>query len=193
MNSSHDIAKKYNKRHCDVLRKIKSLLERNVKLKPHFTLSESFSSAANRNVKYYDIDDVGIEILVSAYKYRNNVSSSIELEYIEAIKQVFPNAKMTTQKTFCGGKYRVDLVIEDTILVEIDEDFHKYQKDKDDVRINAVMEDIKKTLIEESPWLERLSSSEIVKVVRIKQGDLFKGINTLMNIMYEDSTLGHLI
>lgn len=83
-----------------------------------------------------------------------------------------------------GGKYRLDFKLGNTLIVEYDENHHKYQEKEDNERIEYCIK-----------WLANESENEIygeyyeIPVIRVKEGFEIEGIREVMDFLIADEAI----
>jgi hypothetical protein len=95
------------------------------------------------------------------------------------------------------GNYRCDFYLPFAgIVVEYDEEFHKYQKEDDKNRMNEVLSIIDESIVEGKLRLyeqqelepnEHLRGKSVTKVLRVEQGKEIDGLRRLM-ILIDETT-----
>lgn len=114
------------------MRDIKNLIKKNPELSEHFFESTFISNG--RHYLKFQIDDVGADILANKFKY-NVRSARFEYKYLNEIKDFLNLMNIESVEQYKVGNYRIDLYIPKyDIAIEIDEEEHKYKKDKDLIR-----------------------------------------------------------
>lgn len=137
MVNSCDIAKKYGKRNPDVNRAINNLIKKNPELSKHF-IKSSYVSSRGRCEKQYQIDEIGADILTNKFKY-NIRSARFEYKYINEICDFLDEMNIKYISQYPVGNYKIDLYIPKyNIVIEIDEEEHKYKRDYDLMRQNYI-------------------------------------------------------
>lgn len=94
-----------------------------------------------------------------------------EIEFGEMLDKI---TGFTWQKQFPidGGKYRLDFYLDNTLIVEYDEAHHKYQKEKDDIRIKYCRDWLAEYNYDGSDWR--------CPVIRVKEGEELEGLNRII-------------
>ena len=110
------------------------------------------------------------------------------------LKDVFPNSDIQYNMPILN--YTVDCFIpEGHIIIE-------YDKEIDEKRIIEIRKEIMHRIVEGIPIYkdekdicsnEWLKGKDILHVIKIKKGEEFKGLNEILNIMWEDSVIEHAI
>ena len=178
--NSLDLAGIFKKSHNHVLRDIRRVIERSPELESF--VAWSFHRTRGKEYPMYILDKKLFEIMKLKYELRF-ASSIIESQYLEVICGIFPNEAREFQKSFCNGKYEVDLFFTDLrIIVEIDEKDHEYTKMYDEIREKEICDNLIEQL-KADDHIEReedFDYSKWFKFVRIKEGKLGEGLKDLM-------------
>ena len=207
--NSRTIAEKYGKEHKHIMRDIRNLIKLSNELKDNF-IKSVYVNKNNRKMPEYKINETGLKILTSTYKYGKQLNCDNdyityyvrpEYNFLKILKDMFPKSNIQSQMPILN--YRVDYYIpEGRIIVEYDEEPHKYNIEKDEIRILEIKKEIMKRIIDGVPiflgeedccanlWLK---DKDITHVVRIEKGNEFKGLNEILNIMWQESIIDHVI
>lgn len=140
--TSIDVSNIYNKRHDHVTRDIEILIKKNPEAKNHFVLS-TYTNTRNKTYKCYLIDDDGFCIIANKYKY-NTRSARLEYKIRNEIIDMldYLNIRYINQYTIL--KYKVDMYLIDyNVVIEIDENEHKYKTEYDSKREKEIYDVIK--------------------------------------------------
>ena len=109
----------------------------------------------------YKINETGLKILTSTYRYGKQIdcendNSYItyyvrpEYDFLKILKDTFPKSKIQSQMPILN--YRVDYYIpEGRIIVEYDEEPYKYKIEKDEIRMLEIRKEIMKRIITGAP------------------------------------------
>lgn len=120
-----------------MMRTIRNILKRNPELSKHFVES-SYISSRGKNYHNFQIDGIGVNILINKFKY-NVRSARFEYKYINEIKDFLDEINIEYVLQYIVGDYRIDLYIPKyNIAIEIDEEEHKYKKNYDLQRQNYI-------------------------------------------------------
>lgn len=184
LKSSIDIARKFNKNHKDVLESIDKILQSNKKLSLDFILSE-YKNTRGRVYRCYYLTNNAVNILNTKYTY-SAINPRFEFKFETMLREFFPSEKIFTQYKVLN--YRIDFFLPDLqMIIEYDEEQHKYSKEKDETRINKIKEKLNQMVIngeplyegdtdEPCPWLEEV---DLFSVIRIEKGKEIDGIRRL--------------
>lgn len=97
-------------------------------------MKSSYISKDGRCLKQYDIDDMGADIIKNRFKYDVR-SARFEYKYLNEIEDFLNEINMDYIEQYPVDNYRIDLYIPRyNTAIEIDEEEHKYKKDKDLIR-----------------------------------------------------------
>ena len=182
--NSREVAEKFGKRHSDVIRSIKNILKSSPELSSEFILS--YYKATNGKLNpYYILSKKGSSILKTKYTY-SAMSPRFEFKFDNMLKEMFPSKKIFTQYPILN--YRIDFFMPDVnIIIEYDEEQHKYSKTEDVKRINEIKRELNRMVVvgepfydggsdDASPWLE---GKDIFSVVRVKKGKEIEGLRNI--------------
>ena len=100
-----------------------------------------------------------------------------ELEFGEMLDKV-TGLRWIKQFPIDNGKYRLDFYLEGVLIVEYDEEHHKYQQQKDIDRMNYCVE-----------WLSQFSEGWKCPVIRVEEGKEYEGLNKIIRHLIEFEVL----
>ena len=130
MINIREIAERFGKQSKHVNEAIRNLLKRNPELSKHFTKS-SYLSNRGRYENQFEMDDIGVDILINKFKY-NIHSARFEYKYFNEIKDFIDAMEIAYVEQYPVNNYKIDLYIpKHNIAIEIDEKEHKYKKEYD--------------------------------------------------------------
>lgn len=137
MINSREIAERFGKQSKHVNEAIRNLLKRNPELSKHFTKS-SYLSNRGRYENQFEMDDIGVDILINKFKY-NIRSARFEYKYLNEIKDFLNEMGIVFIPQYQVCNYRIDLYIPQfDVGIEIDEEEHKFKKEYDSKRQNYI-------------------------------------------------------
>lgn len=184
LSNSIEIANKYNRENKHVNEDIRRILKSCPSLESEFILSE-YTSLRNRKYPLYLLTEKALNILDTKYSY-SAMNPRFETKFENLLREMFPSEKIFTQYQILN--YRIDFFMPDLhMIVEYDEEQHKYSKEKDENRINKIKEKLNQMVIngeplyegdtdEPCPWLEGV---DLFSVIRIEKGKEIDGIRRL--------------
>lgn len=182
--SSRDVAEKFGKRNPDVNRSIKNLIAANPDMKEHFIASE-YKSSRGRYEKEFLLDEVGWNILIYKFGF-SAMNPRFEIKFKTVLQELFPGLKIIHQYFISGHK--LDFFIPDlNMIIEYDEEYHKYILEKDSNRINIVLKNLQNMINNNMPLYDKdkymrkylLKNSDILSVIRVQKGNEIKGIKDI--------------
>lgn len=184
--SSREVAERFGKRNPDVNRSIRKIISSNPNMKNHFILSE-YKSKRGRYEKEYILDKTGVDML--NYKFGFSVMNPrFEIKFKNLLEQLFSNLKIIHQYYIDG--YRLDFFMPDlNMIIEYDEEQHKYTSKKDSIRINTIVENLQDKINNNEPLYNEdkysrnflLKNKDIFSIVRIDKGNEINGIKNICN------------
>lgn len=190
LSNSKEIANKYNRKNKHVNEDIRHILESCPSLESEFILSE-YTSSRNRKYPLYLLTEKALNILDTKYSY-SAMSPRFEFKFENLLREMFPSEKIFTQYQILN--YRIDFFMPDVqIIIEYDEEQHKYSKNKDIQRMKEIKAELNKMLVngepfydgdssEPNPWLDGVDS---FSVIRVEKGKEIDGIRKLCIEMTE--------
>ena len=190
LSNSREIANKYNRENKHVNEDIRRILKSCPSLESEFILSE-YTSLRNRKYPLYLLTEKALNILDIKYSY-SAMNPRFELKFENLLREMFPLEKIFTQYQILN--YRIDFFMPDVqIIIEYDEEQHKYSKNKDIKRMKEIKTELNRMLIngepfydgdsiEPNPWLDGVDS---FSVIRVEKGKEIDGIRKLCIEMTE--------
>lgn len=182
--SSRDVAEKFGKLNKHVNEAIKKLIAANPDMKEHFIVSE-YKSSRGRYEKEFLLDEVGWNILIYKFGF-SAMNPRFEIKFKTVLQELFPGLKIIHQYFISG--YKLDFFIPDlNMIIEYDEEYHKYILEKDSKRINIVLKNLQNMINNNMPLYDQdkymrkylLKNSDILSVVRVQKGNEIKGIKDI--------------
>lgn len=176
--SSLDISIKYNKQHKDVLDTIRKILESNSNLKDCF-IESTYKNARGRIYPCYILNGKAQDILNTKYKY-SCVNPRFEFKFYDILKNLFPSQIIIPQYKILN--YRIDFFIPDIgLIIEYDEEQHKYQKDYDQQRSFNILNELERIKKNNIPFYDEfvLKNNVLFSIVRIDKGNEIDGIRKI--------------
>ena len=182
--SSREVAEKFGKRHTHVLDSINNILKSSPELSSEFILSHYKATNGKLN-PYYILSKKGLSILETKYTY-SAMSPRFEFKFGNMLREMFPSEKIFAQYPILN--YRIDFFMPDVnMIIEYDEEQHKYSKEEDIKRIKEIKAELNKMVVigeplyngcsnEPNPWLE---GKDIFSVVRVKKGKEIEGLRNI--------------
>lgn len=196
---STDLATETNKAHKNVLRDIRNFINRNPEYKHEFIICFYADSYGRSKTRYY-LTAKAKHVMLNKYKFGGQ-ASRLELSFEQILKGIFINEPIITQMPVLN--YRVDFYIPiGNIIVEYDENHHKYQEHEDEIRMVSIRREIMRKIVEgeelyegdeahPNPWLK---GKDILHVIRVKQGEEIDGLRRILYTIENDGTsILHLI
>lgn len=177
--NSCEIANKFSKRHDSVLRDIDNILKSNNELSNDFILS-NYKNSRGKFYRCYELSKNAYKILTTKYSY-SAMNPRFEFKFENLLREMFPSEKIFTQYQVLN--YRIDFFMPDIqIIIEYDEDQHKYSKDKDIQRMKEIKAELNKMLVngepfydgdstEPNPWLDGIDSFSVIRIEKDKEID----------------------
>lgn len=187
--SSRDLAKMFGKEHKHIIRDIEEKIIPNIYDNEfnqfYFELSKYKDKSGKKN-KEYLLNRKLFLFLKDKYEFRFH-GKRMEKTIAVILEKMFTNTEILKQYKI--GKYRVDFYFPDLgIIVEYDEKYHEYIKDKDEKREKEICDILKRKIIDEDCYnehLEKIDSTEITKFIRIKEGFEIEGIREFCKLITE--------
>ena len=182
--SSRYVAEKFGKRHTHVLDSIKNILKSSPELSSEFILSHYKATNGKLNPCYI-LSKKGLSILETKYTY-SAMSPRFEFKFGNMLREMFPSEKIFAQYPILN--YRIDFFMPDVnIIIEYDEEQHKYLKAEDVKRMNEIKSELNRMIVageplydngsdDPSPWLE---GKDIFSVIRVKKGKEIEGLRNI--------------
>lgn len=190
--SSRKVAEDFKKKHKHVLEAIENIIKRNPELNKDF-IESKYTTERGRKYKEYLLTKEGKEIIENKFKY-NIRNARFEYKFYNLLKEFFPNENIIYQMPVLS--FKVDFYLPfANIIIEYDENHHKYSTEKDEIRIKKIRKEIMRKIsqgiplfegdeADYSPWLK---DKDILHVIRIKEGEEIKGIREILITMHEDA------
>ena len=184
------VGEKFGKSHNHVIRDIKKILESNSNMKNHF-IESTYKNTRGREYINYKLDEVAFNILCTKYQY-SSMNPRFEIKFGNLLNQMFPHEKIISQ--YCILNYKIDFFMPDIyMIIEYDEDQHKYQKESDAIRMKNILKELNRMVVEGEPLYEgandepnpHLDGKNIFSVVRIEKGKEIDGLRKLCIEMTE--------
>lgn len=184
LESSRDVADKFGKRHDSVLRDIDNILKSTPQLSSHI-INSTYRNSRGKIYRSYDLDEVMLDILNTKYQY-SAMSPRFEIKFKNLLYEMFPNEKIIPQYHILD--YKIDFFMPDLhMIIEYDEEQHKYQKKNDGIRILNILNELNRMVTdgeplydgdtsEPNPWLE---GKNIFSVIRVKKGKEIDGLRRI--------------
>lgn len=182
--SSRDVAERFGKRNSEVNRTIKNLIMANPETKKHFIVSK-YKSSRGRYENDYLLDETGLNLLNFKFGF-SLMSPRFEIKFQNLLQELFLGLKIIHQY-FING-YKLDFFIPDlNMIIEYDEDHHKYTSEQDHNRMNIIIDTMynmikmNKPLYEEDTNLRKtlLKNPNLFSVIRVKKGNEITGIKDI--------------
>ena len=182
--SSREVAEKFGKRHDSVLRDIDNIIKTNQVLQSDFIL-HSYKNSRNKEYRCYLLTNKGLNILNTKYTY-SAMNPRFEYKFEYLLREMFPSAIIISQYPILN--YRIDFFMPElNMIIEYDEEQHKYSKEEDIKRIKEIKAELNKMVVigeplyngcsnEPNPWLE---GKDIFSVVRVKKGEEIEGLRNI--------------
>lgn len=182
--SSRDVAEKFGKENKHVNEAIRKLIYANPNMKKHFIISE-YKSKRGRYEKEYLLDKEGLNILNYKFGF-SAMNPRFEIKFSNLLHELFSGLKIINQYFIIG--YRLDFFIPDlNMIIEYDEEYHKYKIDNDSYRVNIILETLKNMIKNHTPLYDHdryqrkyfLKNINNFSVVRVNKGEEIKGIKDI--------------
>lgn len=182
--SSNDIAEKFGKRHDQVLRDIDNIIKTNQTLQSDFIL-HSYKNSRNKKYRCYFLTNKGLNILNTKYIY-SAMNPRFEYKFECLLREMFPSEIIISQYRILN--YRIDFFMPElNIIIEYDEEQHKYSKEEDSKRMKEIKSELNRMVVvgeplyngysnEPNPWLK---GRDIFSVVRVKKGKEIEGLRNI--------------
>ena len=149
--SSRQVAKDFGKRHDNVIKGIENIIKRNPELGKYF-IKSMYTDKKGESRKEYLLTEEGKEIIKNKFKY-NIRGTRFEYKFYNLLKEFFPNENIVCQMQVLS--FRVDFYLPfANIIIEYDEKHHKYQKEKDEIRIKEIRKEIMNKISQGIPLFE---------------------------------------
>lgn len=124
LESSKDIARKYNKTHGSILNTIRNLIKRNPELKEDF-IEDEYKDSNGRNRPCFYITINGERIIKNKFEL-HSVARSLEEPFIDQLQDALKPFGIYVERQYKVLNYRIDFYIERlNIAIEYDENDHK--------------------------------------------------------------------
>lgn len=182
--SSRDVAERFGKQNKHVNEAIRKLITSNPEMKKHFIISK-YKSSRGRYETEYILDEEGLNLL--NYKFGFSVMSPrFEIKFKNFLQELFVGLKIIHQYFIDG--YKLDFFIPDlNMIIEYDEDHHKYTSEQDRNRMNIIIDTMynmikmNKPLYKEDTNLRKtlLKNPNLFSVIRVKKGNEITGIKDI--------------
>jgi len=142
LESSKDIARKYNKTHGSILNSIRNLIKRNPELKEDFIESEYRDSSGRIRPCFY-LTIAGENIMKNKFEL-HSVARSLEEPFIKQLEDALKPFGIRGIKQYRVLDYRIDFYIERLkVAIEYDENDHKgYSYEKQELRERRIKEEL---------------------------------------------------
>lgn len=196
---STDLAEETDKRHSNVTRDIKNFITRHPEYKHDF-IPCFYADKYGRSKPRYYLTAKAKEVMLNKYKFGGQ-ASRLELSFEQILKGVITSEPVITQMSVLN--YRVDFYIPLAhIIVEYDENHHKYQEHEDEIRMVSIRREIMRKIVEGEPLYEGdnpeaapwLKGKDILHVIRVKQGEELDGLRRILYTSENDGvSILHLI
>lgn len=178
--SSLELIKETNKKHFSILRDIRMESNRinNKKQKSNFICKKSFYIDKNNEKRtMYLLNEEFYNFMLDKYTLNSKLRYGEDL-----IKEMLEGTFLNNVKyQYRILNYRVDFYIPYlSLIIEYDEEFHQRQNEQDEKRMKEILIELKKQIVEDSPWMDKFKPEEITKVIRIKQGEEFTVVNKVL-------------
>lgn len=182
--SSREVAEKFGKENKHVNEDIRRILKSNADLQYEFILS-TYINSRGRIYPYYLLTNTALNILITKYRY-SAINPRFEYKFGDLLRQMFPSEIIISQYKILT--YKIDFFMPElNIIIEYDEEQHKYSKEKDHKRINEIKDELNRMIIsgiplydgdlaEPKPWLK---GKNIFSVVRVKKGNEIDGLRNI--------------
>lgn len=182
--SSRDVAARFGKQNKHVNEAIRKLIISNPEMKKHFIISK-YKSSRGRYETECILDEEGLNLL--NYKFGFSVMSPrFEIKFKNLLQELFVGLKIIHQYFIDG--YKLDFFIPDlNMIIEYDEDHHKYTSEQDRNRMNIIIDTMynmikmNKPLYKEDTNLRKtlLKNPNLFSVIRVKKGNEITGIKDI--------------
>lgn len=124
LESSNQIARKYNKTHGSVLNSIRNLLKRNPELKDDF-IEWTYKDSSGRSRPCFYLTIAGERIIKNKFEL-HSVARSLEEPFIDQLQDALKPFGIYGERQYKVLNYRIDFYIERlNIAIEYDENDHK--------------------------------------------------------------------
>lgn len=183
--SSREVAEKFGKNHNHVLRDIDNILNSNPKLQSDFILS-NYINSRNKEYPCYLLTGKGLNILNTKYSY-SAMNPRFEYKFENLIREIFPSVIIISQYPILN--YRIDFFMPELdIIIEYDEEQHRYSKEEDIKRMKKIKEGLNRMVVngeplydgdssyERNPWLK---GENTFSVVRVEKGKEIEGLRNI--------------
>lgn len=182
--SSRDVAERFGKQNKHVNEAIRKLITSNPEMKKHFIISK-YKSSRGRYETEYILDEEGLNLL--NYKFGFSVMSPrFEIKFKNLLQELFVGLKIIHQYFIDG--YKLDFFIPDlNMIIEYDEDHHKYTSEQDRNRMNIIIDHLRnmvkmnKPLYQEDTNLRKtlLKNPNLFSVIRVIKCKEITGIKDI--------------
>ena len=212
--NSRTVANNFGKRHGDVIAKIEKLSNSvSSEMANQMFIETTYVDAKGETRKEYLFTKNGLTAyldscrrnsknLESVYnKYADFLNRDLkvvhtrkEIEFGKMLKAMFPNEDIIAQLPVLN--YRTDFYLPFArIVVEYDENYHKYQAEKDEVRMCKILKELdKKVVMGEAIYEEvctepnpHLADKNIHMYIRVKEGKEIEGLRNIMLAIEEQT------
>lgn len=134
LESSNQIARKYNKTHGSVLNSIRNLLKRNPELKDDF-IEGTYKDGSGRSRPCFYLTIAGEQIMKNKFEL-NTVARSLETPFVDELSQALKAFNIYGERQYKVLNYRIDFYIPKLkVAIEYDENDHKnYSYEEQELR-----------------------------------------------------------
>ncbi|AIY72824.1 TPA: Rha family transcriptional regulator [Bacillus tropicus] len=180
------IARTFGKAHRNVISDIKNILIRDNTQENNFSEIEYIHDQNKQVYTKFLISKEGKYLLEMKYSHGSQ-SPKLEFGFKQILEEFFKEKYFEYQKPI--GKYRVDFLFNNNIVVEYDEEFHELQVESDKQREEEIKELLWNEIIniKKNEHLKLKDKNEYVKILRIKKGEEIKGLKNLLLLIQEEN------
>lgn len=182
---SREVAQMVGKKHTNLLRDIRRIVEREKEFENEFIKSK-YVDLQNKKQPMYLISEKGKERLMNRYKYRAS-TPSLEKSFGEWLEKLFPNEKIIKQYKVMN--FKIDFYMADLgICIEYDEKEHEYHEEQDEIRQREIQEWLKEDYLKNVEYdrvVLRKDASESFPFIRVKEGYEVEAIRELLLLIHE--------
>lgn len=184
VTSSRDVAEKFGKRHDSILRDIDNILKSNNRLASDFVLS-TYKNSRGKTYRCYFLTDVAKNILETKYAY-SVMNPRFELKFENMLRELFPSVIILSQYHILN--YRIDFLMPDLqIIIEYDEEQHRYTKKSDQERITKIKKELNMMLANGISFYDgdyrcpkpELKYVDSFSVIRVEKGQEINGLRNI--------------